>query len=229
MDKKKIDFFFCIVDTNARFSILGSYLFSYVFNRSYVIMFSINATLLLLAIIYTSVHLKVTYIDVLIYLTYFYRNENYQWKTTPKQRPISEVGICGMLPDFFDKDHVVQSAKTMLRKRSMNRRAYLWMLMVAMLFYTFQRDEKPMTYLYTQYKFHWNTEIYSAFKTFQSTAYVVLMLGGIPLMSKVFGLQDTVIKNIQIYCTLIPIFLLDQIVSRSKCRKIYVGTIPSNI
>lgn len=115
-----------------------------------------------------------------------------QWKTTPKQRPISEVSCCGLIPDFFDKDHVVQSVKTMVRKRKMNRRAYLWMLMFAMLFYTFQRDEKPMTYLYTQYTFNWNTEIYSAFKTFQSTAYVILMLGGIPLMSKIFGFQDTV-------------------------------------
>lgn len=82
----------------------------------------------------------------------------------------------------------------MFKKREMNRRAYLWMLMFCMLFYTFQRDEKPMTFLYTQFKFHWNTETYSNFKTFQSTAYVLMMLGGIPLMSKIFGFQDTVSK-----------------------------------
>lgn len=80
----------------------------------------------------------------------------------------------------------------MLRKRDMHRRAFLWILMVSMLFYTFQRDEKPMTYLYTQFKFNWDTVTYSQFKTFQSSAYIVMMLGGIPLMNKVFGLQDTV-------------------------------------
>lgn len=87
----------------------------------------------------------------------------------------------------------------MLRRRQMNRRAYLWMLMFSMLFYTFQRDEKPMTYLYTQLKFNWDTEMYSYFKTFQSTAYVVMMLCGIPVMSKLFHMQDTV--------SLIPFFL----------------------
>lgn len=64
--------------------------------------------------------------------------------------------------------------------------------MFGMLFYTFQRDEKPMTYLYTQLKFNWDTEMYSNFKTFQSTAYVVMMLCGIPIMSKLLHMQDTV-------------------------------------
>lgn len=115
-----------------------------------------------------------------------------QWQTTEKQKPISEVEKCGFLCDFFDKEHLRASFKTMTKWRPINRRAYLWMLMFSMLFYTFQRDEKPMTFLYTQFKFHWNTETYSNFKTFQSSAYVIAMLGGIPLMSKVFGMKDTV-------------------------------------
>lgn len=49
-----------------------------------------------------------------------------------------------------------------------------------------------MTYLYTQLKFNWDTEMYSNFKTFQSTAYVVMMLCGIPIMSKLLHMQDTV-------------------------------------
>lgn len=150
----------------------GSYLFSNVVNRSYVIMFTINASCLIAAILYSTFRL--------------------QWKTNDKQRSITEVSCCGVLPDFFDKEHVVESVKTMTKKRAMNRRAYLWMFMISMLFYTFQRDEKPMTYLYTQYKFNWNTETYSTFKTFQSSAYVIIMLTGIPLMSKVLGFKDTV-------------------------------------
>lgn len=115
-----------------------------------------------------------------------------KWKTNDKQRSITEVGCCGVIPDFFDKEHVIQSVKTMTKKRTMNRRAYLWIFMISMLFYTFQRDEKPMTYLYTQFKFNWDTETYSTFKTFQSCAYVIIMLIGIPLMSKVLGFKDTV-------------------------------------
>lgn len=155
---------------------LGSYLFSKVVDRSYIIMFAINASCLAAAILYSTLHLK--------------------WKTNDKQRSITEVGCCGILPDFFDKEHVIQSVKTMTKRRPMNRRAYLWMFMIAMLFYTFQRDEKPMTYLYTQFKFNWDTQAYSDFKTFQSIAYVIFMLTGIPLMSKVLGFRDTTIAMI---------------------------------
>lgn len=151
---------------------LGSYLFNHVVGRSYVIMFTLNASLLFLAIVYTVLHLR--------------------WKTNDKQSSIAEVGCCGVLPDFFDRRHVAASVRTMLRRRDTNRRAYLWILMVCMLFYTFQRDERPMTYLYTQFKFQWDTQLYSNFKTFQSTAFVIMMLGGIPLMSKWLGMRDTV-------------------------------------
>lgn len=64
--------------------------------------------------------------------------------------------------------------------------------MLTMALYTFQRDEKPMMYLYTQLKFNWDTVIYSNYRTFQSTAYVLMMLTGIPVMSKLLGWSDTV-------------------------------------
>lgn len=75
----------------------------------------------------------------------------------------------------------------------MRRRTYLWLFMITMALYTFQRDEKPMMYLYTQLKFNWDTAIYSNYRTFQSSAYVLMMLTGIPLMSRIFGWTDTVI------------------------------------
>lgn len=73
---------------------------------------------------------------------------------------------------------------------------YLWMFMGAMLCYTFQRDERPMAYLYTQYKFKWNTENFSNFKSFQSTTHIVMLMGGIPIMTKVFGWRDTTIAMV---------------------------------
>jgi len=152
---------------------IGSFLFSHVVNRSYFIMFSINVTCLVLAIVYTIFCLK--------------------WMTNDRQRPITELGWKRILPDFFDREHVVQSVRTMTKKRESFRRAYLWIFMIAMLFYTFQRDEKPMTFLYTQYKFHWDTEMYSNFKAFQSTAYIIMMLLGIPLMDTLLGWTDTTI------------------------------------
>lgn len=74
----------------------------------------------------------------------------------------------------------------------MRRRTYLWLFMFIMALYTFQRDEKPMMYLYTQLKFNWDTVVYSNYRTFQNSAYVLMMLTGIPLMSRVFLWSDTV-------------------------------------
>ncbi|GAB0092924.1 proton-coupled folate transporter [Sergentomyia squamirostris] len=166
----------CYLSTMPTGVALGSYLFSNVVNRNFSIMFMINASCLLAAIIYSLFFLK--------------------WQTTPNQRSLRDVGYHRVLCDFFDKNHVVDSLKTLLKKREMKRHIYLWIFMVAMALYTFQRDEKPMMYLYTQLKFNWNTETYSNFKTFQSSAYVIMMLTGIPLMSKVFGWPDTVIVMI---------------------------------
>lgn len=51
---------------------LGSYLFNYVFDHSYIIMFSINAAFLLLAILYSILNLKVNSNELYIFeiLTY---------------------------------------------------------------------------------------------------------------------------------------------------------------
>jgi MFS transporter, PCFT/HCP family, solute carrier family 46, member 3 len=68
---------------------------------------------------------------------------------------------------------------------------FFLLLLAGMFFYTFQRDEKPMLFLYTQLIFNWNADDYSYFKTFQSTAYVITMLLGIPFMAKVLKMNDT--------------------------------------
>ncbi|XP_067005001.1 probable peptidoglycan muropeptide transporter SLC46 isoform X2 [Anabrus simplex] len=151
---------------------LGKYLYAGVAQKSFAIMFTINACLLVIAMLFAIWRLE--------------------WQTTPKQEPLlgSSVNCCS---DFFDKEHVIQSVKSVIKKRPGNRRLYLIFLLIAMLLYTFQRDEKPMTYLYTQLKFEWTAEIYSDFKTFQSGAYVLGTLLGIPLMSKLLKLPDTVI------------------------------------
>lgn len=101
-----------------------------------------------------------------------------------------------MLSDFFDKKHVQASLRTLTKPREMNRRLYLWIFMFAMLFYTFQRDERPLTFLYTQYKFHWNTENFSNFKIFQSTSQILMLLLGVPIMTKIFKWKDTTIAMI---------------------------------
>ncbi|CAD7081522.1 unnamed protein product [Hermetia illucens] len=152
---------------------LGSFLFNNVLNASYAYMFTVNASLLIVALIYSLIMLK--------------------WQTTEKQRSLREVGFFGFFPDFFDRTHVVESIRVLVKKREGYGRVFLFIFLGMMTLYTFQRDEKPFLYLYTQLKFHWGVTDYSYFKTFQSSAYCIVTLIGIPLMNRVLKWKDTVI------------------------------------
>lgn len=116
-----------------------------------------------------------------------------QWQTSPKQKSLRELGCCGFFPDFFDFQHLQASFGVLSKKRPGSPRSFLIILLISMALYTFQRDEKPYLYLYAQFKFQWDVKIYSRFKTFQSSAYVIATLISIPLMNKILGWKDTVI------------------------------------
>ncbi|XP_012158008.1 proton-coupled folate transporter isoform X1 [Ceratitis capitata] len=152
---------------------LGSHLFYNAFNKSYADMFTLNASLLALSIVYTLLALK--------------------WQTTAKQRSLRELGCCGFFPDFFDKEHVKDSFNVLVKPRPGHRRPFLIILLITMALYTFQRDENQYLFLYTTFKFNWNVDVYSTFKTFKSSAYVIAMLLAVPLMNKGFHWKDTTI------------------------------------
>uniref|UniRef100_A0A336MAY0 CSON012416 protein n=1 Tax=Culicoides sonorensis TaxID=179676 RepID=A0A336MAY0_CULSO len=151
---------------------IGAQLYK-VFNQSFGLMFACNAFLLLLSIIYSIVCLK--------------------WQTTESQRPLSDIGYQHIFTDFFDKNHAIRSFQAVVKKRPDNRRMYIWLILIAMGFYTFQRDERNMVYLYTQLKLNWDTHIYSMFRTYQSSSYVIMMLIGIPIMTKLLKWPDSVL------------------------------------
>ncbi|XP_055642314.1 proton-coupled folate transporter [Toxorhynchites rutilus septentrionalis] len=155
---------------------IGVALGNLIYNRtakSFTVMFTINASLLFASILYSALRLKS--------------------RITDQQVSILELRWYRIPGDFFDRNHVVHSVKTFFKKRTLHRRIYLHTLMVAMSFYTFQRDEKPKMYLYTQLKFNWDLSQYSYFKTYQSAAYVVMMFIGVPFFTKVLGMRDTFI------------------------------------
>lgn len=103
-----------------------------------------------------------------------------------------ELGLCGIVPEFFDKQRVIDSFTVLVRKRPGARRSFLILLLISMGLYTFQRDEGQYLYMYTSFKLKWDVNIYSTFKTVKSSAFVVAMLAGVPLMNKVFKWRDTV-------------------------------------
>lgn len=148
---------------------LGSYVFSVV-NSSYTIMFAVNASLLVLAILYSFVRLK--------------------WQTSARQQPLSGAN---WMVDFFDVKHVVSTVRTLVKPRRHHGKLHLWLLLLAMSLYTFQRDEKPKSQMYTSLIFKWDVTDFSNFKTFQSSLFVLAMLIGVPVMSKLMGMKDTFI------------------------------------
>ncbi|KAH0953503.1 hypothetical protein HN011_010038 [Eciton burchellii] len=149
---------------------LGSYVFSHVVNSSYTIMFVVNASLLVLSILYSLMWLR--------------------WQTSTQQQPFSGAN---WLLDFFDAKHVATTMRTLLKPRRHHGKLHLWLLLLAMSLYTFQRDEKPKSQMYTSLIFKWNVTDFSNFKTFQSSLFVVAMLIGVPIMSKMIGMKDTFI------------------------------------
>ncbi|KAK5641306.1 hypothetical protein RI129_009853 [Pyrocoelia pectoralis] len=153
---------------------LGKFLFSDVTGGSYTTMFIINASLLGAAIIYTALRLDT--------------------RTNDKQKPISEAK--NVITDFFDYKHVVDTFKTIFKRRTFARRSYLLLLILAMATYTFQRDERQMSYLYLQLVFNWTFDQVSTFRIYQSAIQDVMLLVAIPLMSKVLGWRDTIIALI---------------------------------
>lgn len=151
---------------------LGNVLFKNVFNKSFTMMFAVNTILMVLAFLYSLLFLK--------------------WQTRPEQKSLKEAGVTNPIKDFFDLNNIKQTVITLQKKRTSNRRLYLWILLISMALYTFQRDERPVMYLYTMKVFQWDASNFSNFRTYMSTAYVLVMLLGIPLMTKVFKWRDTV-------------------------------------
>lgn len=127
---------------------IGKAVFSAV-DRSYTIMFILNCSMLVCAIIYT-----------------FFRLD---WATTPQQKPLklccldvsnklqhrsAENGVINdsviedkkekdpnCLLDFFDKDHLIGSLRTIFKTRPNHGRLYLIILVISLGLYTFQRGK----------------------------------------------------------------------------------------
>lgn len=132
-------------------------------------MFIINASLLLLSIIYSVWRLKI--------------------RTTDTQRPLSEAK--NVFIDYFDYNHVIQTFRTLFKKRPLNRRTYLLLFIVSMAFYTFQREEKSLAYLYFQLVLNWTFDTISYFRTYQSALQGVFLFVIVPFLNKILGWRDT--------------------------------------
>lgn len=152
---------------------LGNLIYNNLVNKSFTAMFAINTTLMVIATVYCLFFLK--------------------WQSRVGQRSLREDGVRNPIKDFFDVNNIKSSITTLVKKRPSNRRMFLWFLLLSMGLYTFQRDERPVMYLYTTSVFKWDATQFSHFRTYLSAVYVLTMLVGIPVMTRLFKWQDTVI------------------------------------
>ncbi|VVD02769.1 unnamed protein product [Leptidea sinapis] len=150
---------------------IGDLVYKRLVDRSFTAMFAINTSLMVLATLYCVLTLK--------------------WQSRAEQVSMRDAGVRNPIKDFFDLNNIKQSVTTLTKKRSHNRRMFLWFLLISTAFYTFQRDEKPFLHMYTLKVFQWDSTTYSNFRTYLSASYVILTLFGIPLMNKVLHWRDT--------------------------------------
>lgn len=191
--------------------ILGSFLFNNILNQSYFIIFSINAVIVMLAILYSMFNLKVKKNGI------FQLNNQYptcmnillitflaQWRTSIDQKSIS----CNkMFGDFSNEKHAVDTIEILCKKRPNNRRVLLWILLFAMFFYEFPRDERSYKYLHTAIKFGWKVEHFSRFEVLDSVMQILIVLIGSRIMMKVFKWRETTVAMLgTIFFTIARIF-----------------------
>lgn len=152
--------------------ILGAYLFNNCLNHSYANMFILNLTVLSITFIYSILVLKC--------------------KTTAEQHSIKELIKKGVFSEFFNKKHIKESIKLITNKDNINKDFIILILITAVLF-TFQREEGKYLYVYSVFKFKWDINTYSIFKTIKSFSYFIGVMVCIPVMNKIFKWRETVI------------------------------------
>lgn len=143
--------------------LLGKVLWERVAKFDYGIIFLFNIAFMMVAVMYTYLRIET----------------DYRSRTS--------------LRDCLKLEHIKQTIETLGKRRKFYGTSIMWLLFLGMSFYVFQRDERPIVYLYTTNTLKWNDSIFSEFKMVASFLYVLVLLLGVPLMSKVFKIRDTVI------------------------------------
>lgn len=59
---------------------------------------------------------------------------------------MKEAGVVNPITDFFDMSNIKSTVVTLTKKRGTNGRIFLWILLLSMALYTFQRGKCLITY-----------------------------------------------------------------------------------
>ncbi|XP_044742228.1 solute carrier family 46 member 3-like [Chrysoperla carnea] len=161
---------------------IGRYLFTNVLGKSYAKLFSINAALLAISIIYSVLVLKCCTTEN---QTRFQLNLN---------------SIC----EFFNKKHAVAAFKCFTKRKG---RVWLLPFMIIVMCYRFQRDERNYIYLFFMRKLDWDYNDFSYFLAFRSTLHVFMLLYGVPFIIRNFKWRDSILIIIGVFSVVISRFI----------------------
>lgn len=100
----------------------------------------------------------------------------------------------GLLADFFDKEHVVNTFKVAFKKGENQRRLRVSMLLiVVMVVIGPLHGEMSVLYLFTRYKFNWSEVEFSFFSTYAMLTSLIGTLFSVGVFSHLLKIDDAII------------------------------------
>jgi MFS transporter, PCFT/HCP family, solute carrier family 46, member 3 len=137
--------------------------------------FSISSSFYILALIYGCKYVKEPTINI---------SEKDRLKASEK----------GLLADFFDKEHVINTFRVAFKKGENQRRLRVCMvLIVVMVVIGPMHGEMSVIYLFTRFKFNWSEIEFSIFSTYAMLTSLIGTLFSVGVFSHLLKIDDAII------------------------------------
>ncbi|XP_017156359.1 solute carrier family 46 member 3 [Drosophila miranda] len=112
----------------------------------------------------------------------------------PVARPEKSPTQKGLLADFFDKEHVVQTFRVAFKKGENQRRKRVILLMiVVMVIIGPLHGEMAVTYLFTRFRFNWSEVEFSFFSTYAMFTGLIGVIFCVGILSHKLGIDDALV------------------------------------
>ncbi|XP_070490268.1 lysosomal proton-coupled steroid conjugate and bile acid symporter SLC46A3-like [Chironomus tepperi] len=130
------------------------------------------------------------YVLALIYGIFFVEEPNMKINEKDKLKAKEK----GLIADFFDKEHVIQTFRVAFKKGENQRRLRVTMiLIVVMVVIGPMHGEMSVIYLFTRYKFNWSEVEFSFFSTYAMLTSLIGTLFSVGVFSHLLQIDDAII------------------------------------
>ncbi|CAH2008674.1 unnamed protein product [Acanthoscelides obtectus] len=108
----------------------------------------------------------------------------------PRKIKAAKKSFCA---DVFDPAHAIETFNLVLKKKEGNKRIYIWIVLVTLLFYNIVNvGEGSVFYLYAQSNFKWTPLEMAYFETLNTVVHLIGTAAGVPIFAY-FKLSDLTI------------------------------------